>query len=167
MPATYEPIATQTLGSAASTITFSSIPATYTDLRLVFVGKSETTNGMAIGLQYNGDTNTNYSTTFLYGNATASYREINQPRINLASTVNVAGLDNVSLSMWEIDILSYTSAVHKTCMFSGGQNYWNVVNEGVSLWRSTATINQISFVSNSTNNYAIGTTVTLYGIKAA
>ena len=33
--ATYEPIATQTLASAAASITFSSIAATYTDLRLV------------------------------------------------------------------------------------------------------------------------------------
>jgi hypothetical protein len=32
MPATYEPIATTTLGTAAATITFSSIPATYSDL---------------------------------------------------------------------------------------------------------------------------------------
>jgi hypothetical protein len=37
MPATYEPIATTTLGTAAAFITFSSIPATYTDLRLVIV----------------------------------------------------------------------------------------------------------------------------------
>ena len=41
MPATYEPIATTTLGSAATNITFSSIPATYTDLRLVLVARSD------------------------------------------------------------------------------------------------------------------------------
>jgi hypothetical protein len=35
MATTYEPIATTTLGTAAAFITFSSIPATYTDLRLV------------------------------------------------------------------------------------------------------------------------------------
>ena len=35
--ATYEPIATTTLGSAASTITFSSISGSYTDLILVFL----------------------------------------------------------------------------------------------------------------------------------
>jgi hypothetical protein len=35
MAATYEPIATQTLGSAATSITFSSIAADWTDLRLV------------------------------------------------------------------------------------------------------------------------------------
>ena len=35
MATTYEPIATTTLGSAAASITFSSIAGTYTDLRLV------------------------------------------------------------------------------------------------------------------------------------
>jgi hypothetical protein len=38
MPATYEPIATTTLGGAAATITFSSISSAYTDLRIVLVG---------------------------------------------------------------------------------------------------------------------------------
>jgi hypothetical protein len=44
MPATYEPIATTTLGTAAASITFSSIPATYTDLRLISGHKASTTS---------------------------------------------------------------------------------------------------------------------------
>lgn len=166
MASTYEPIATTTLGSSSATISFTSIPATYTDLRLVFVGKGAN-NGMAIGLQYNADTGTSYSTTFLYGNPAAAYRQINQARINLADTSNIAGLDNVTPSIWTIDILAYTSAINKTCVFKGGQIYWNTLNVGVGLWRSTSTINQIDFISNSSNQYASGTTVTLFGILKA
>jgi hypothetical protein len=44
MATTYEKIATTTLGTAAATFTFSSIPATYTDLRLVVVMQVDTGN---------------------------------------------------------------------------------------------------------------------------
>ena len=43
MPATYEPIATTTLGSAQATVTFSSIPGTYTDLVLITNSRSDST----------------------------------------------------------------------------------------------------------------------------
>jgi len=61
MPATYEPIATTTLGSAAATITFSSIPATYTDLVIVFAGTA--TANLNPLMSFNSDSGTNYSTT--------------------------------------------------------------------------------------------------------
>ena len=60
--ATYEPIATQTLASAAATITFSSIAATYTDLRLIF---AKPIGGSSLLLRFNSDTATNYSWTYL------------------------------------------------------------------------------------------------------
>ena len=63
MASTYEPIATTTLGSAASSITFSSIPATYTDLRLVLVHTPSASTGNA-QMQFNSDTATNYSYTY-------------------------------------------------------------------------------------------------------
>jgi len=44
MPATYDCIATTTLTSTASSVVFSSIPQTYTDLVVVFVGKNTTAN---------------------------------------------------------------------------------------------------------------------------
>jgi hypothetical protein len=55
MPATYEPIATTTLGSAATTITLSSIPSTYTDLRLVTVLSNNGAGGDSLYITCNGD----------------------------------------------------------------------------------------------------------------
>jgi len=71
MPATYEPIATTTLGSAAATITFSTIAATYTDLRLTLVFTTSV-GGANVFFRFNGDTGTNYSYTSLEGSGSAA-----------------------------------------------------------------------------------------------
>ena len=72
MTATYDPIATTTLGSAASTITFSSIPNTFTDLRLVLFGVTLNATGTYNQIRFNNDTGTNYSWTQLLGNGSAA-----------------------------------------------------------------------------------------------
>ena len=58
-------IATQTLGSATASITFSSIPSTYTDLRIVFSGTGATVLNLKV--RFNGDSASNYSQTNLQG----------------------------------------------------------------------------------------------------
>jgi hypothetical protein len=60
---TYVAIAEQTLGTAAASVTFSSIPGTYTDLVLVISAQDTTNNSFA--LICNSDTGTNYSRTRL------------------------------------------------------------------------------------------------------
>ena len=57
IPSSYESIATVTLGSSASTITFSSIPSTYKSLQLRFMNVG---NGAANAyMRVNGDSNAN------------------------------------------------------------------------------------------------------------
>ena len=84
MAKTYEPISTQTLGTAPTTVTFSSIPQTYTDLVLVFNSKSTTLNYPY--LTVNSDTGANYSRTYLAGSGSAatSGRQINPSFIYLS-----------------------------------------------------------------------------------
>jgi hypothetical protein len=67
MAATYEPIETQTLGSAAASVTFSSITGSYTDLILVSSISTTHTATTSLVIQLNGDTATNYSNTRLLG----------------------------------------------------------------------------------------------------
>ena len=71
MAKTYEPIATYTVPSAQASYTFSSIPATYTDLILVAAGTTSV-DGASLTLRFNSDTATNYSTTVLRGSGTAA-----------------------------------------------------------------------------------------------
>jgi len=165
MPATYEPIATTTLGSAAASIDFTSIPATYTDLRIVFVGTSTAATGLR--MQFNSDTGTNYSRTTLTGDGSGVYaqRGTNITFISLGVNDN---LNTTTPTMRCADIFSYAGSTNKTVLTeeSSDLNGSGGVVRGVQLWRNTGAITSISLnVSGTTMK--TGTTATLYGIKSA
>ena len=164
MPATYEPIATTTLGSAAASITFSSISSAYTDLRLVMTAKD--TTGDYPYLRLNSDSGSNYSLTRLQGDGSSatSNRQTNQTEAFLIN----GSLSTTIPMLIELDFLSYAGSTYKTFLnsFSGDQNGGGYKINMVHLWRSTAAINNI-YIYVSSGNFAIGTTATLYGIKNA
>lgn len=165
--ATYEPIATTTIsGSAAQTITFSSIPATYTDLRVILTFKAAILTN--VRMRFNSDTATNYSTTYLTGNGTAA----GSSSLTAAAQIRLNGAVNTALGQWEldvIDIFSYAGSTFKSCLVTSAadNNGSGGVGTTVGLWRSTAAINTITLDSAQVNQFDIGTTATLYGIKAA
>ena len=157
MPRTYEPIASTTLGSAANTVTFSDIPGTYTDLRLVAVF---TDSNFYTLLRFNSDSGNNYSRTYLI-NATSGRN----------SNVSSAYLDghNTGLTPNIFDIFSYANTnVFKTCLNAAANMGASEVARHVYLWRSTNAITSVSIISpNNTSSIASGATFSLYGIKAA
>lgn len=163
MPSTYTPIATTTLTSAAASYTFSSIPSTYTDLILVVSSVDTTALYARLG---NGsvDSGTNYSYTFLvgYGTGVASGRNSNVSKgwLSLSSDVNAKVYNTVT------HFQNYSNTTtNKTFMtrYSDADIYAAAV---VNLWRSTSAINIIT-VYGDTSNIPSGSTLTLYGIKAA
>lgn len=162
MPATYEPIATTTLSSAASTITFSSIPNTYTDLRIVFSGF----NGSDLKLRFNSDAGANYSQTVLAGSGSAasSYR-------NTSIFLNSSGTTGTSSQpvLYTADIFSYAGSTNKTVLSDEqfDKNGSGYITKNVGLWRNTSAITTIEIVASTASTIYTGTTATLYGIKAA
>jgi hypothetical protein len=168
MPATYEPIATTTLGSAASTITFSSIPGTYTDLKLVIL-PIYSTAGRSILWQVNNDTGSNYSFTSVYGDggSTGSYRVSNSTYWFPFQTVLSSSTTIPNLHI--LDIFSYAGSTNKTALeeISGDLNSTGGVLRSVNLWRSTAAITSIKATASASATFSTGTTATLYGILKA
>ena len=164
---TYESIATTTLGSAATTVTLSSIPSTYTDLVLV-VNFGTTAAGEVTGIKLNGDTGTNYSTTSAYG-ATAqgaiSFRRANDSiGMNLSNWFGSSTTLNGSNGVYHIMNYSNTTT-YKTVL--GRSNDASMQTEmNVGLWRNTAAVTSVTFLVTTTTLKA-GATVSLYGIKAA
>jgi hypothetical protein len=156
---TYTPIATTTLGSAASSYTFSSIPSTYTDLVLVRSGGISTPD--EIGLRFNGDTGSNYSYTNVSGyGATASGRGSNQ-------TMGRGGAAWTSANNTIWQIMNYANTTTYKTFLQRFNDPGDTVGAAVTLWRSTAAINSVQVITLSGANLTVGTTLTLYGISAA
>lgn len=165
MTATYSSIATTTLSSAASTITFSSIPSTYTDLRLVVVAKHATLNNSLLYVRFNSDTATNYSIISLSAAANVGTERWNNSAYGYINWRSY--LSSTEFILSNVNIFSYAGSTNKTYLtqvssdFNGSGSIDNIVG----LWRSTSAITSIT-VGSESGNLAIGTTATLYGIKA-
>jgi hypothetical protein len=161
MPKTYEPIATNTLGSSAATVTFSSIPATYTDLVIISYPKFSSAGQMITN--FNGDTGTNYSITYLIGDGSGpgSNRFSNQGAIGTTPT-QINTVEHIVIQ----HIMNYSNTTTNKTMLQETRQAANAVWELVGLWRNTAAITSV-VLTGSSANFAAGSTFTLYGIKAA
>jgi hypothetical protein len=167
LPATYEPIATTTLGSAAATISFTSITSAYTDLVIVVSNIKSSGSAATFTMQFNSDTGSNYSITRLSGDGSSpvSSRTTSQTQIALTNGTN---LSTTVPSMLIINVFSYAGSTNKTILsqYIGERSGAGQLNATVGLYRSTTAISSIQFATNSPN-IAADTTVTLYGILKA
>lgn len=164
MASTYEPIATTTLSGNGS-ISFTSIPATYTDLRLVLTALGST-NGATPYLRFNSDSATNYSSTNIYGDGTSANSNANT---SITAIYNTSfGMRTATPFLYTFDIFSYAGSTYKTVLgtYNEDNNGTGYVSRLVGLWRSTSAITTIGLTA-STGSFAAGTTATLYGIKSA
>jgi hypothetical protein len=160
MPRTYEPIASQTLSSAATTVTFSDIPSTYTDL--VIVANVKGSVGAYPQIQINGS-GANLSRLYLVGNGSAASS-------SKASDNYIVGATN-----WNTGDSAFTTITHifgysntttfKT-LLTRVSNASVGVEAVVNTWRSTSAVTSFAYYASS-GNLAIGSTIALYGIKAA
>jgi hypothetical protein len=160
---TYTPIASQTLGSAAANVTFSSL-GSYTDLVLVFNGKCASAGGWNLSFRFNGDTGSNYSTVTLYGDGTSPY----SARSTNASQAGNYIISGTNQSTVTANIMNYGNSTNlKSIIGTGGDlTSGGGVDIRVSTWRNTAPITSILLYSNG-GDFVTGSTFTLYGITAA
>jgi hypothetical protein len=162
MAATYTPIASITLGAAASSVTFSSIPSTYTDLVMIVATISSTTNYPYVVL--NGDTGTNYSKNWLTGtgSAVSSGRDtstaISYITANAASTTS-SGFISI------VQFMNYANTTTNKTFLSRSNNAGSGVDLQVNLWRNTSAITSVQVLAN-TGTFSAGSTFNLYGIQA-
>ena len=168
MAITYEPIATTTLGSAAATVTFSTISGAYTDLVLVTNLKTTTTS-QEVTVKINNDTGSNYSLTNLRsdGSTAASLRRSSQTVGTISKEISPnTAFEFVSVSTF----MNYSNATtYKTWL--SRNNRASASNAPgtealVGLWRSTSAITEL-VIGLTGGNFDTGSTFTLYGIKAA
>lgn len=169
MPSTYVNIATTTLGASAASVTFSSIPSTYTDLVIRYSARRDL-NSAAITFTINSDTGTNYSATLLSGDgATATSSRVSNIYTPLiyGAGVEQSGYTASTFNNGEIYIPSYTSSATKPFSFFGVQEN-NATTSNITahalLWRGTSAITSI-VLSVTGSNFVANSSFYLYGIK--
>lgn len=162
---TYEAIATNTLGSSTTTVTFSSISSSYTDLVLV-CNYGEGANAGIKLLVNNDSTSGLYSSTRLRGDGTtvSSARRTSQNQWYIPDgpsiPTNVGAITTLNFMNYS-NITTYKTVLQRDNVGSSG------VTACVNLWASTSAINRIDLICLSSDVFATGSTFSLYGIKAA
>lgn len=173
MATTYEAIATVTVGSGgAADITFSSIPATYTDLVLLCsIRDAYTVSGVTtqLRIRFNGDSSNVYSDMNLYGNGSsaASYSRSSQSYVRNTSIPTSLATASTFGSTF-IYIPNYGSSNNKSISFDGvTENNATEANAELTagLWANSAAMTSIVISSQSGANLVQYSSATLYGIK--
>lgn len=163
--AAYNLIATTTVGSGgAASIAFSSIPQTYTDLKLV-VSARNTVAANIILASFNGST-ADFTARILSGNGSSASSSVPTSRAVAFLQLNT---DTASVfSNSEIYIPNYSGSTFKS--FSSDSVRENNATGATlvllaGLWSNTAAISSIALTLTDSGNFMQYSSASLYGIK--
>jgi hypothetical protein len=158
---TYTPLATITLTGTASSVTFSSIPATYRDL--VLVVEHKVSGGGETDVQFNADTGNNYSTVTMRAGASASTFSATFTSNGIKPQNSVGGSTTVG-DFFRLEIMDYSATdKHKTSLLKSGNGSTSFVQNHAVRWLNTAAITSVKCTASGTT-YAVGSTFSLYGV---
>jgi len=171
MANTFKAIATVTVGSGgASSIDFTSIPSTYTDLVIKLSGRTTNANLQDyLAMQFNGSGGTAYSHSDLTGNGSSAQSTIQTGLDRYYFTYVLNGATSTSNTFSNVDVYipNYASSNYKSISSDGvpENNTTGITYTTLSagLWSSTAAITSINFVASG--SFVQYSTATLYGIK--
>ena len=177
MPNTYTLIASNEITVGTATITFSSIPSTFTDLILRFSGRGSD-SGLLVNprIRLNGNTSTVYRNTNQYAYSTSVTNDASTTANNMPSGIGIMPDGNATANTFsdtELYIANYTqTARFKTMsLFSVAENNsaanfeW-MVYHGAQRFGVTDAITSIE-LTTAAPTFAAGSTFYLYGIKNA
>jgi hypothetical protein len=172
MAYTYEAIATVTVGSGgASSIDFSSIPATYSDLAIKASLRSTVSQTNDYGIiQFNGDTGSNYPWLQLAGNGASASSSGGTSNGALTLRYSSANATATTFGSDELYIPNYTDSTYKSISSDTvSENNGAAASDAIAslwagLWNNTAAITSIS-LKPASGSFVQYSTATLYGIK--
>jgi hypothetical protein len=171
----YDALATVTVGTAVSSITFSGIPADYKHLQvrgLFRSDKSADTNA-DLYLYLNGDTSTaNYTRHYLRGNGSvASSLGFAASAVPVAGEAPAASSPSNVFGATVIDILDYgnLNKFKNVRTFHGDSQNSGTTQSNIyltsSLWMNTHRVNSLTFALQASTNFVTNSTFALYGVK--
>lgn len=172
MANTYTLIASNTLSSNSNSVTFSSIPATYSDLVLrITTRDSAATSFNDVQIRFNSDTATNYSYTFMMGSGSAASSNRGTSQVYGAAYTTADSATANTFASTEIYIPNYTASANKPLsVISATETNATAayILNYAELWRNTAAITSIELkIMGGGSDFKSGSSFFLYGIKNA
>ena len=168
MAATYELIASNTLTTSAASVTFSAIPATYTDLTIKISARRAASGRSDIDMSFNTDT-TEHSRTHLQGNGSTASSAAGSGRIRIVNVLTGETETADSFNNLEVYIPNYLSSTSKPVSAFGAHEVNNATAFLVAvagLWHLSPAeaITSVVFQPAS-GSFKTGSSFFLYGIK--
>ena len=174
----YESIATETLTGSQSSVTFNSIPATFTHLQLRVLGRTDRAGSAydAFIIKVNNDaTNANYTYHYLEGQGTTPTAGQENGTYGGAVVYRLPGATATAsiFGATITDILDYRNTnKYKTLRSLGGFDNNSAspagdIYYGSNLWLNTSAITSLVIVPRTGTNFVQYTQFALYGIKGA
>lgn len=168
----YDSIATATVGSGgASTVTFSSIPSTYTHLQVRYLARTNRADVQdLIRFRFNSDAGTNYAYHWLRGDGGTADAGNGTSTASPWTAVIAGG--NASASQFGVgvsDVLDYANTnKYKTTRTLSGVDTNSADGRIMffsNLWMNTAAITSIEIAPNYGTSFSNYSSFALYGIK--
>jgi hypothetical protein len=172
MPTTYNKIASVTVGSGgAANITFSSIPATFTDLLLKLSSRSNRSDGVAydsLSIKFNASSSS-YSNRMVYGDGSSALSAVGATtHISWGYAASNTGVTANTFGSLDLYVPNYSGSTNKsTSIDSVTENNATAAIAVLSagLWSDTSIINSIEITPITGSLFLQYSTATLYGIK--
>jgi hypothetical protein len=166
MANTFKALSTVTVGSGgASTISFTSIPASYTDLCIILSCRSTASAAWVDGNLSLNSSSSNFSWTSMYSTGASAVSGNENNNTSLGQIVGNTSTANV-FSNIKVYILQYLRDSAKPIHIDyGSENNATTAYRGQvsTVWDNTAAVNSVSFTLSS-GNFAQYSTATLYGV---
>jgi hypothetical protein len=159
----YIALATTTLGSAASSVTFSSIPASVNGVALrdlVFVMSAATSANSNNRLRFNADSGSNYAYVYMLGPLQSSSGTTSGILIDWdAFTTTTLGVTNHITQIFDYS----ATDKHKTVLSRANRSD-ATVDALATRWANNNAITTIELTSRGGANFSTGSRISLYGI---
>jgi len=154
------------LSSAQSSITFSSIPQTYTDLMLVYSVRTDNTNVPYSNTEIliNGSS-ANFSARRMFGGGSGSAESYTAT--NIAGLVSSAGSTGNTFGSTSLYLPNYTGSTNKSYSIDSvsEHNSSSAYQELIAgLWSQTTAITSLTIKAEGSRNFVQYSSATLYGI---
>lgn len=158
------PLANITLGSTASTVTFSSISGSYRDLYLVVVAKTSAA-GWQTRMRLNGDTGSNYNTVYIANSGNSPFNSTSAATAQME--FGALGIASTTVDLiWKTSVFDYSvTDKQKNVQSIIGNTGSDMVESSMHRYASTSAITSLVVYPGS-GTWSVGSNFALYGVSS-